>query len=227
MNRELAPEWLDVLPVDTPEALDSRRDLQRLNAFLRHPTAVAKALVRSFPAAPPRQIVELGAGDGSFMLRTCRLLARRWPKFHVILVDRLPAAGNELKRDFEALRWTMEFVSADVFDWLNHNAADAALANLFLHHLDRDALGRLLQVLAARTKVVIACEPYRAAVPLALSHLLGLAGANAVTRHDAPISVRAGFRRGELTALWPKQGWKIEETVFGFCSHLFAATGGS
>ena len=33
-----------------------------------------------------------------------------------------------------------------------------------------------------------------------------------MTRHDAVVSVRAGFRDGELSALWPHEpGWKLDE----------------
>jgi hypothetical protein len=224
MNRMLSPEWLDELPVNAREALDSRRDLRRLNAFLRHPSFVAEALLCCIPRGAPRSMVELGAGDGSFLLKTASLLAHRWPSVHAILVDRNEAASNGLRREFARIGWTMEIVTSDVFDWLEHNEVDAAVANLFLHHFDQPALERLLRLLSVKSTTIVACEPRRALLPLGLSHLLGLAGANAVTRHDAPISVRAGFRKGELTSLWPSPEWRLEEYGAGLCSHLFVAS---
>jgi hypothetical protein len=45
-----------------------------------------------------------------------------------------------------------------------------------------------------------------------------------VTRHDAVLSVRAGFAGRELSALWPSaDGWKLEERRAGLFSHLFVA----
>jgi len=223
MNRTLAPEWLDELPAQARAAMDSRRDLRRLNAFLRHPTFVGRALLESFPGSAPPRIAELGAGDGSFMLRTAERLAVRWRGASVTLVDRRPAVSDCTRAGFERLGWTVEIATADAFDWLEQNDVGAAVANLFLHHFENPELERLFGLLAAKAEVVVACEPRRSALPLYLTHLLGLAGCNAVTRHDAPISVRAGFRGGELSSLWPQRGWRTRERDAGWFSHLFAA----
>jgi hypothetical protein len=49
-------------------------------------------------------------------------------------------------------------------------------------------------------------------------------GCNDVTRHDAVLSVRAGFTGSELSKLWPGgQEWEIEERPAGVFSHGFAA----
>ena len=49
-------------------------------------------------------------------------------------------------------------------------------------------------------------------------------GCNAVTRHDAAVSVRAGFLGNELSALWPDQkNWQLTERRTGLFSHLFVA----
>jgi hypothetical protein len=223
MNRTLTPEWLDALPANTREAIDSRRDLRRLNAFLRQPSFVAEALLASFPSRAPERIVELGAGDGVFALRMASRLAKRWRSGHLVLVDRRPAASDSLQRDFERVGWTVEIATADVFDWLEQNDAEAAVANLFLHHFEGARLEQLLRLVANKAKAVVACEPRRSLLPFYLTHLLGLAGCNAVTRHDAPISVQAGFRGDELTALWPKSDWKVAEQEVGLFSHLFVA----
>jgi hypothetical protein len=99
---------------------------------------------------------------------------------------------------------------------------DAVLANLFLHHFDA-RLPELLAGIARLAPLFIATEPRRDAFTLAGSRLVGLIGANAVTRHDAPVSVRAGFAGQELTALWPEHGWQTEERRAGLFTHLFVA----
>jgi hypothetical protein len=61
-------------------------------------------------------------------------------------------------------------------------------------------------------------------MPLFFSRLLRVIGCNDVTRHDATISVRAGFSGEELSALWPdKQNWQLTERRAGLFSHLFIA----
>jgi hypothetical protein len=99
---------------------------------------------------------------------------------------------------------------------------DAVLANLFLHHFDA-RLAELLAGAARLAPLFVATEPRRDAFTLAGSRLVGLIGANAVTRHDAPASVRAGFAGQELTALWPDQSWQTEERRAGLFTHLFVA----
>jgi len=223
-DRVLSPEWLDELPAADRMAVGSRRDLRRLNGFMGHARLVSRALLEAFPQHPPARLVELGAGDGAFLLRVAKLLAPRWPGVEVVLIDRRPAVDDETLRGFARLGWKAEVAAADVFDWLDGApVVDAAVANLFLHHFDPAALRRLLMLLAGRVSALVACEPRRAAFPLTVSRLLWLLGCNAVTRHDAPISVRAGFRVGELSAQWPAQGWRLRERPAGLFSHFFAA----
>lgn len=46
MLRSVEPEWLDILPADDPSAQRSRRDLQRVNAWMRHPQILSRILTR-------------------------------------------------------------------------------------------------------------------------------------------------------------------------------------
>jgi hypothetical protein len=46
-----------------------------------------------------------------------------------------------------------------------------------------------------------------------------------VTRHDAVVSVRAGFADRELSALWPSgMTWTLRERARGLFSHCFVAS---
>ena len=138
-----------------------------------------------------------------------------------VLVDRQAHAAPR-----PAGGWSFEDTRRDVFEWLGDESTgrfDAIVANLFLHHFDDAALARLLRLAAARTERFVACEPRRSGLALAGSRLVGLVGCNDVTRHDAVVSVRAGFSGGEIAALWPREGWLVEESARGLFSHLFAA----
>ena len=99
------------------------------------------------------------------------------------------------------------------------------LLYFFLHHFDAAGLSALLSQIAGRTRVLIACEPRRSSSALMGSHLLGLIGCNDVSRHDAVVSVRAGFIDRELSGLWPdRAAWTLQEQAYGLFSHYFVAT---
>src|SRR5207245_1799201 len=161
---------------------------------------MSASLRAAFNGEPPRRIVELGAGDGRFMLRVARLLSNDWPPVRASLLDRQSVVHPKTRSDFELLGWELETITADVFDWLKQSPpqpAGAMIANLFLHHFSPDQLSELFQGVKKCTRLFIAIEPRRSARSLVFSRMLWLIGCNWITRHDAPASVRAGFRDGE------------------------------
>lgn len=226
ITRVVEPEILDTLDPEHPLARGSRKDLQRLNAWMRSAPKVADAFERQFPLGRPATVVELGAGDGSLLVNVAQLLPRQWTDIDVVLIDRqekLAAGAREL---FARRGWKVAVVNRDVFDWLKEGFAstDVILCNLFLHHFQTEQLKALFNGIAQRTKCFIALEPLRNGAGLFFSNLVGLIGCNKVTRHDAPVSVRAGFRDKELSALWPDpNAWVLEEGNAGWCSQLFVA----
>ena len=175
----------------------------------------------SDPALTP--IAEIGAGDGGFLLRVARALGVR--DVEAILVDRKDAVTDDVRAQFAGRGWRAQAIEADVFDWLRATPAmDAIVANLFLHHFEPPRLAEMLALAAARTRVFVACEPRRSSFALGGARLLGLVGCNDVSRHDAVVSVRAGFRDAEISALWPKDAsWSLQEGARGLFSHVFVA----
>ncbi len=219
LTRRVEPEWLDELPAEDPRAMRSRRDLKRVNAMMANARIVARALPRE-----ARRVAEIGAGDGAFAVRLVRRLRGDGELTLLDRQDIVPAA----RLDALARRgWRARAVRGDVFDWLRDGATpafDAIVANLFLHHFESRRLAGLLELIAARAPVFVACEPRRSGAAMLGSRLLGLAGCNDVTRHDAVVSVRAGFRDREISALWPDGGaWTLEESRRGLFSHCFVA----
>lgn len=223
MKRVVQPELLDTLPPGDPRAVRSRRDLRRINALMLNHALMAQTLEKSFVGCSLQQITELGAGDGDFLLRVARKISRRWPDRNVTLLDLQATVSAGTLAAFAKLGWRAEVVVADVFGW-PRPFSDVVVANLFLHHFENRQLMELLQKISKQAKLFVAIEPRRAAWPLFCSRLLWAIGCNAVTQHDAVVSVRAGFAGGELSALWPdKSNWHLTETRAGPFSHLFIA----
>ena len=196
-SRSLEPEWLDELPASDPRAVRSRNDLRRVNAIMGNARIIARHLGQA------RRVADLGGGDGSLMRAVARKLGR---ELEVTIVDRI--AGLEV----------FEFLAAP------GKPLDAIVANLFLHHLTDHDLRRLFALAAQRAPLFVACEPRRSRLALAGSHLMWFIGCNDVTRHDAVLSVRAGFSGRELTDTWPAaDGWTLTEKAAPPFSHLFVA----
>ena len=98
------------------------------------------------------------------------------------------------------------------------------MANLFLHHFSDAQLAELFRAVGQAARLFVAVEPRRAAWPLECSRLLWAVGCNAITRHDAAASVRAGFAGHELSALWRGDDrWILTEKPAGLFSHVFVA----
>jgi len=227
MERSLQPELLDELPTDDPRAVGSRRDLRRINALMGNARLMARAVRGATRQAAVRRIVDLGAGDGAFLLDWVRRMPSLPPGSVVLLVDRHDAADAGVMAALSARGLSPRRVQADGLEWLRVQPAEAgtwALANLFLHHFTAERLRALFNALAEKAELFCACEPHRDWWSLAASRMLGLIGANAVTRHDATVSVRAGFQVAELSALWPADSsWRVQEYRAGLFSHLFLA----
>jgi hypothetical protein len=227
LPRRLEAELLDRLPADDPRAIRSRRDLKRVNAWMRNSGCVAAMLRKHSGGRQPRTILDLGSGDGAFMLAVARRLAPHWRGVTVILLDRQNIVSEQTRESFAALHWHAEAVSADVFEYLSSaqpGGVDAITANLFLHHFTEEQLTRLFARAAELAWLVAACEPRRAKFVIEVSRVLWAAGCNEVTVHDAIASARAGFAGNELSALWPRgDAWQVHERPAALFSHCFAA----
>jgi hypothetical protein len=223
VKRIVQTEILDTLPPADPRALRSRRDLRRVNSWMRNHSIMADTLKNNLNGQAPKKITELGAGDGNFILSVAQRLSSRWSNTNVTLLDLQKNVSAETLAAFSKFGWRAQAVVADVFDW-PQSSEEIVITNLFLHHFENERLAELLRIISGRAKLFIALEPRRAPLPLFFSRLLWAIGCNDVTRHDAIVSVRAGFSGEELSALWPdKQNWRLTERRAGLFSHLFIA----
>ncbi len=227
MEREIQPELLDALQPNDPRAIGSRRDLRRVNAWMGNARLAAAALGAAVRNAPPRRIVDLGAGDGAWFLSWTRQLPSLPRGLEAVLVDHCNATDEGVLTELRSRGFIPRLAQADVLDWLRVVPAQPGtwmVTNLFLHHFSAATLRALLALAAEKAVLFCASEPRRAWWPLAASRLLLLLGANAVTRHDAAVSICAGFAGKELSALWPWNGdWHLHEHRAGPFSHIFLA----
>ena len=194
MPRTLQPELLDALPPGHPAALHSRRDLRLTNRamgnfrwFLR----TLPPLVRS-----GETVLELGAGTGDL----ARALHGRGVS--VDGLDRWPRPAE----------WPADraWHSADLTAFPGYASYPVIIGNLIFHQFSEVELAALGARLRDHARLIVACEPARRRLyQIIFGVVAPLLGANYVTRHDARVSIAAGFRGNELSralgldpALW-------------------------
>ena len=171
-----------------------------------------------------------GEGEGrsinAVALKSSLRFTSSAPVVDVLFIDLKNLLRDEIKAEFASLNWHVRSIEANIFDWLSDSSTktDVVLANLVLHHFTGAQLTLLFAEAAEKTDAFIAVEPRRGRCPLFCASLLGFIGCNAVTCHDAPVSVRAGFTARELSLLWPRsEDWELTERPAGLFSHLFVA----
>ena len=252
LPRVVAPETLDQMEPTDPAARRSRRDLARIHHVMATRRVVARGwqgLVSAQRAAAPLTVLEIGAGDGTLLLGVARRLAPAWPRVQLTLLDRQPVVSPATLAAYAGLGWCATVQIVDVLEWAAPVAGlaptqpdppwDLITTSLFLHHFEGAQLDAVLAAVATRALRFFACEPRRAWLALAGSHLVGALGANAVTRADAVLSVHAGFRAQDISARWPGARWpgtalpgdglpgagtwQCQEYSAGLFSHCFSA----
>ncbi len=188
MNRLVEPELLDHLSPEAPEAIRSRRELKLINSLMGNHRWLRRQVMAELK--PETRVLELGAGTGEFLMSL--MASGKCTAGQVTAVDLAPPPPN----------WPSGAVwlQQDVTQIGEFPPADIIVSNLFLHHFQADDLRRLGSFVGTANSF-FACEPTRHILHIAQGRLLsGIARLGTVTRHDMIVSIRAGFRGGELQA---------------------------
>jgi hypothetical protein len=183
MQRTLQPEILDSLPPDHPDALQNRRDLRRINGLMgnfRWLTSTLPKLLR-----PGERALEIGSGDGALGA--------------VLAAAGLSYDGLDLWP--RPAKWPRESAwhRTNLLSFAGYADYPVVFGNLIFHQFSDDDLAALGATLGRTARLIVANEPARGLHVQLLSRAINpLIGANHVTRHDAHVSIAAGFRGDEL-----------------------------
>lgn len=214
-ERLVIEEILDSLPPDDPRAVQSRRDLRRINVLMGNYRWISDQL-RTDPFSTVTKWTEIGAGSGDL---AGRIEGQSGGSFEVEGVDFAPRPRGWPER------W--DWHRGDLFAYLEEEREGATpgglIANLFLHHFEDKDLRRLGAFVNGRCRSLLVSEPARYGVFRTLAFAL-FPFVNEVTRHDMQVSIAAGFRPGEVAqALGLSEDWRIRETVTAFGAYRLAA----
>jgi hypothetical protein len=186
MLRACLPELLDSLAPDDPDALASRRDLRLINRVMRNRAWFERELASLL--RPGDRVLELGAGMGDLGMRlNARGIALDgldlWPRPGAWPADR-------------------SWHRTDLRTFAGFERYPIVIGNLIFHQFTDAELGQLGARLRRSARVILASEPERRRFSqMAAAALAPLLGINHVTRHDAQVSMTAGFRSHELPRL--------------------------
>jgi hypothetical protein len=183
MRRVIQPELLDSLSPDDPDARRNRRDLRVINRAMGNFRWFERVLPPLVSGA--ERVLEIGAGTGE--------LGRRLAESGV--------AADGLDLWPRPALWPADraWHQADLRAFDGYGGYGATIANLVLHQFTDSDLAELGLRLRRHVRLILACEPARRRRwQLLCGALAPVCGANYVTRHDARVSISAGFRGQEL-----------------------------
>jgi hypothetical protein len=215
MIRSVQPEILDTLDPEAPQAIRARSELQHINRWMGNYRWFTKTLNRNYDQTL-KELIEVGA-MGSLLPRLleCGTPSEKW---HYTALDRLPAPAS-----FPAYcRWVQQPVES-YEGWRFHQTF---VSNLLLHQLEPQVLRRLGARMGKHIELIVCNEPYRHTFfYLAATLLFRLFGYSKITRHDGLISIRGGFKWGELPTILglEKQNWTIAQSITLFGSYRLVA----
>ena len=220
--RHIVPEILDGPGGRRSAArLHSRRDLVRVNALMFNGPIMA-GLLRKHVRAAPRRILEIGAGDGNFMLAVARRLAKNWPAVELTLLDRIDLVSPATRDAFQET-WLARRDSHRRCLRMDAKCRRTALRCDHRQPLSAPFRRRRSRAAAFRTAAAGAGSGGHRAAPRQLSAGCGSPALgdrrNDVTLHDAAASVRAGFAGTELSALWPAGAGKADRGAARLAVH--------
>lgn len=206
-HRHLTPEYVDAPDLDFGVLRASLAQVSQVNRWLGGDRGLRWALAPFVRPQRRLRVLDVGAGDGTTLDRLGRWAEKRRCRLEGVAVDAhrtaCRVAAERLARP--GAMETMEIVRADAFRLpFADNAFDAVVATLTLHHFhDEDAVRVLEEMIRVARQQVVVSDLERSWPAYLGARLLAATvwRNNPYTRHDGPISVQRGFKRGELEDL--------------------------
>lgn len=197
-------ELIDDPTIDGAELTQALHELRRINTLLAAGWVTLEGVARLWRAAGrPAQLslIDVGAGSGGSNRLLLRWAQHKGIELRIALID-INADACTAARQLYADEPRVQIEQADLFQ-LAPQRADIVTASLVAHHIPDEQLPAILLALARAARVGVVINDLQrhwlawAAITLATR----VFSRNRLIRHDAPLSVRRGFRRAELARL--------------------------
>lgn len=179
------------------------REIRFINRYLGDARALRKSLFKEIEEAGLREfsLLDVACGSGELLQQTADFARRTGRKARLTGIDLHELSFENAKKDLD-----ITYVRGDAFHLpFADGSFDYAISSLFFHHLTDDqiplALAEMSRI-ACRGVFVIDLERRRLAYHLYKLFCFAFRISPLVTQ-DGSLSVRKGFRKGELAGMSP------------------------
>jgi len=203
-ERSADAELMDDRSIAGAELDRALQELRIINRLLGSagPTIEGVAGIWRAAGCPRRlHILDVGAGSGDVNRALLRWADRRHIDMRITLVDMHPQTCKTAAAYYDG-EARIQVICADLLR-LALRPADIVTASLFTHHFSTAQLPAVYRAMlhCARLGIVVNDLHRHWLAWLAIRLATRLFSHNRMIRHDAPLSVRRGFRSAELRAL--------------------------
>jgi ubiquinone/menaquinone biosynthesis C-methylase UbiE len=222
-----AEERLDGPLTDQRALVGNLRDLARVNRRLGGVRLSRRAIDALAPGRAAISILDVGTGGADIPLALIDHGRATGRLVTVTGVDRraeiLAAAAIADPRVSATGELTLHVGDGAGLPFAD-GTFDVAHSSLLVHHLETPEARRVLEEMARVARVGVVVNDLVRSRPSWLGAWLlsHLATRNALTRDDAPMSVRRAYTVAELTALLATAGLRVERRFDGFVGHRVA-----
>ena len=207
-SRRREDEWMDAPDADPVLVHKSLAYIRRINSLLGYTRATLSHLKRFSAGWRPGEtirILDVATGSADIPRAMLRWARARGFDVRVIGVDLHPTIAAEAQGAQDDPR--LRIVRADALALpFADRSIDYVVTNMFLHHLDDDAVVRVLKEMArVATRGILAADLIRNTRAYRWISLFTLT-ANPMVRHDARVSVAQAFTKPEVMNLRDRAG---------------------
>jgi ubiquinone/menaquinone biosynthesis C-methylase UbiE len=223
-------EWLDGATLDRQALQRNLRDIRRINALLGWRAFTIRQVACHLRARQMRafSLLDVASGSADMPLAVARWADHAGIEARIVATDINPeivALAREYTARSTAVR--IERQNALTLPYAS-GAFDIALCTLALHHFDPESAVQLLRNLARVGRHIMVFDVARSQLAYAGAILLTrLTPMDAMTRHDAPTSVRRAYSAPELRTLAAQAGLRDARVWVGLPFRLALEAAGA
>lgn len=236
MPRKLTAEFMDAPDASRKELAEALRYLRWVNRWLGGRWGLVSSLERwsrHWKAGESVTLLDVATGSADLAVE-----ARRWglargfdlrvtgidihPTTLALAREHVAGVGGEVAEGIELV----ECDAKKLVERFGVGSFDYVHAGLFLHHLPDIEVMTVLAIMdRVSRRGVVWNDLVRSPLSLGFVRLLTI-GQDAMVKHDAVVSMQAGFTKGEAMDLARRAGLERVEYRTSLLSHRFALTAG-
>ncbi|MEN0019533.1 MAG: methyltransferase domain-containing protein [Planctomycetota bacterium] len=229
MQRVVTPELMDDPGVDRGELRRSLAYIRAVNRWLGGWSMLERWLNawRGELSTGPVTLLDIATGSADLPVRAVAWAKARGVDLRVTAVDVHEGTLDEARRhvDEAGAGEHIDVVKADAFELVDRfgvGSFDIVHAGLFVHHLrELPAMTMLAAMDRLSRHGLVWNDLMRTRIGYAAIHVMTL-GQPKIVRHDACVSVRAGFALREAKSMAVRADWHEPKLVSNFLTHRFS-----